>query len=200
MVSPGYDSTPVDPEDATAFVDGVSFDTKLQVYEAESNAISAVQAEMMSAISEGAITAFDLARHGVLESLHKNCYSPIWKWAGKIRTREVTIGVAPELIRDQLAGEVGNIEFWVERDEMDPVWVAMTAHHRLVRVHPFVDGNGRITRLFADLLLFSLTLRYTFDWQPALDSHRYFEGLRAADSTLDVDILLDTVGLVDHEG
>ncbi|BAS11821.1 hypothetical protein AHiyo8_01240 [Arthrobacter sp. Hiyo8] len=93
-MSPGYDSTPVDPEDATAFVDGVSFDTKLQVYEAESNAISAVQGEFMSAIGAGEITVFDLARHGVLEALHQHSYSPIWKWAGKIRTREVTIGVA----------------------------------------------------------------------------------------------------------
>ncbi|QMU82998.1 hypothetical protein FV140_13425 [Paenarthrobacter ureafaciens] len=97
------------------------------------------------------------------------------------------------------AAEVGNIGFWVERDEMDPAWVAMTAHHRLVRVHPFVDGNGRITRLFADLLLFSLTLRYTFDWQPALESHRYFEGLREADLSLDVGMLLGTVGLIDLE-
>ncbi|MDV8149723.1 Fic family protein [Arthrobacter sp. B10-11] len=199
-MSPGYDSTPVDPEDATAFVDGVSFDTKLQVYEAEANAISAVQAEMMSAIGEGAVTAIDLSTHGILESLHKNCYSPIWKWAGKIRTREVTIGVAPEQIREQLAAEVGNIRFWVEQDQMDPGWVAMTAHHRLVKVHPFVDGNGRITRLFADLLLFSLTLRYTFDWQPALESHLYFEGLREADRILDVGTLLDTVGLIDLEG
>ncbi|KRE65433.1 MULTISPECIES: Fic family protein [Micrococcaceae] len=83
---------------------------------------------------------------------------------------------------------------------MDPVWVAMTAHHRLVRVHPFVDGNRRITRLSADLLLFSLTLRYTFDCHPALDSHLYFEGLREADRILDVRILLDTVGLIDLEG
>jgi fido (protein-threonine AMPylation protein) len=200
LVSPGYDSTPVGQEDATAFVDGVSFDTKLQVYEAEANAISAVQAEMMSAISDGTVTAADLATHGILESLHENCYSPIWKWAGKIRTREVTIGVAPKQIRGQLAAEVGTIRFWVGQDELDPVWVAMTAHHRLVRVHPFVDGNGRITRLFADLLLFSLTLRYTFDWQPALESRRYFEGLREADRILDVSILLDTVGLIDLEG
>ncbi|MFW0775251.1 Fic family protein [Paenarthrobacter nitroguajacolicus] len=199
-MSPAYDSTPVDPEDATAFVDGVSFDNKLQVYEAEANAISAVQAEMMSAIGEGAITALDLARDGVLETLHKNCYSRIWKWAGQIRARGVTIGVAPEQIREQLAAQVGNIEFWVEQDALDPAWVAMTAHHRLVSVHPFVDGNGRTTRLLADLLLFSLTLRYTFDWQPAIDSHRYFEGLRAADLTLEVGLLLDTVGLIDLEG
>lgn len=197
-MSPSYDSTPVDPEDAVSFIDGVSFETKAQVYEAEASAITAVETEMMSAINDGEITAFDLARHGVLESLHENCYSRVWKWAGRIRSKEVTIGVAPEQIREQLAMEVENIKFWVEQDELDPGWVAMTAHHRLVRVHPFVDGNGRITRLFADLLLFSLTLRYTFDWQPAIDSRGYFDGLRIADNTLDVDALLEVIGLVDH--
>ena len=95
-MSPSYDSTPADPEDALALVDGVTFETKAQVYEAEASAITAVETEMMSAINEREITAFDLARRGVLESLHENCYSRVWKWAGKIRSREV-IGSGAEL-------------------------------------------------------------------------------------------------------
>jgi Fic family protein len=34
-----------------------------------------------------------------------------------------------------------------------PVELAALAHHRLVHIHPFVDGNGRTARLFMNLLL-----------------------------------------------
>lgn len=38
-----------------------------------------------------------------------------------------------------------------EKDE--PISVAAQAHHRLVNIHPFVDGNGRTARLIMNLLL-----------------------------------------------
>jgi hypothetical protein len=34
-----------------------------------------------------------------------------------------------------------------------PVHIAAEAHHRLVTIHPFVDGNGRTARLLMNLLL-----------------------------------------------
>jgi len=34
-----------------------------------------------------------------------------------------------------------------------PVILAALAHHRLVKIHPFVDGNGRIARLVMNLIL-----------------------------------------------
>ena len=38
-----------------------------------------------------------------------------------------------------------------EKDE--PISVAAQAHHRLVNIHPFIDGNGRTARLIMNLLL-----------------------------------------------
>lgn len=73
----------------------------------------------------------------------------------------------------------------------------MGAHHRLVLVHPFVDGNGRLTRLFADLLLYGLTSRYIFDWEPVVESKTYFEALRDADRRMSPEALLRVVGLID---
>lgn len=35
---------------------------------------------------------------------------------------------------------------------------ALSAHHRLVWIHPFLDGNGRISRLFLDASLLSIGL------------------------------------------
>lgn len=195
-MTPNYDQTQVDPEDAVAFVDGVSFATKQDVYQAEAEGILAIESEMMEAIADGRITALDLCDYQTLFDLHRACYSDVWAWAGKIRDKEVSIGVPPEMIRQRLPEELGTIAYWVEND-VDPFWAAMAAHHRLVMIHPFVDGNGRVTRLFADLLLYSLTSQYTFDWGPAIGLPDYFSALREPDQTMNPAGLLKVVGLVD---
>jgi fido (protein-threonine AMPylation protein) len=198
-MNPKYNSTPVDLEDSVAFVDGASFATKQEVYQAEAEGLLAVESEMMHAIAEGTISAIDLCDYQTLLDLHEACYSGVWKWAGKIRDKEVSIGVPPEVIRQRLPEELGNIAYWVEND-LDPFWTAMAAHHRLVMVHPFVDGNGRVTRLFADLLLYSLTSQYTFDWEPAVASQDYFRALREADQSMNPEALLQLVRVIDLEG
>jgi Fic family protein len=44
---------------------------------------------------------------------------------------------------------------WVRKNQnkMHPVELAALAHHRLVYIHPFSDGNGRTARLFMNLIL-----------------------------------------------
>ncbi|MFF1831708.1 Fic family protein [Paenarthrobacter sp. NPDC058040] len=198
-MNPQYQSTPVDADEAAAFVDGTTFATKHDVYQAEAEGISAVESEMLTAIADGTISAIDLCNYETLLEMHQACYSDVWKWAGKIRDRELSIGVAPEAIRQRLPEELGNIAYWIEHD-VDPFWIAMAAHHRLVMIHPFVDGNGRITRLCADLLLYGLTSQYIFDWEPIVESKAYFEALRDADRTMNPDALLRVVEIIDLEG
>ncbi len=40
-----------------------------------------------------------------------------------------------------------------ERGSVEPVELAAVAHHRLVGIHPFLDGNGRTARLVMNLVL-----------------------------------------------
>ncbi len=44
---------------------------------------------------------------------------------------------------------------WIKSSakELHPVELAALAHHRLVHIHPFADGNGRTARLLMNLLL-----------------------------------------------
>jgi fido (protein-threonine AMPylation protein) len=192
-----YNDTPVSIEDEVDFVDGVSFDSKAAVYLAEAQALADTRTDLYSAISEGLLSAEDLTSPYALEDIHLACYGSVWKWAGKLRVREVSIGAAPENIRDLLYGELQTLDWQVENlDKIDltPEFVAMCAHHHLVKIHPFVDGNGRVTRLFADVLLLAMTGNRIFEWT---DSPDYFAALRRADQTMNPEELLSVVGVID---
>src|SRR6266446_6872611 len=64
--------------------------------------------------------------------------------------------------------------------------LAVRFHHRLVSVHPFPNGNGRWSRLAADVLIIQLGgARFTWggaDLQATGDARkRYIEALQPAD-------------------
>ncbi len=42
---------------------------------------------------------------------------------------------------------------WLHTDDWTPRVLGIAVHAEIVRVHPFADGNGRTTRLLADLVL-----------------------------------------------
>ena len=42
---------------------------------------------------------------------------------------------------------------WLNQTKLHPVIRAATAHLEFVRIHPFMDGNGRTARLLETLLL-----------------------------------------------
>ncbi|MBI9045600.1 MAG: Fic family protein [Anaerolineaceae bacterium] len=77
--------------------------------------------------------------------------------AGQYRKTQVRIAGATHTPPDsweipRLMGEWG--EWLLEAQEQDEsISVAAQAHHRLVNIHPFVDGNGRTARLIMNLLL-----------------------------------------------
>ena len=47
---------------------------------------------------------------------------------------------------------MGHLAAWLRIASATPE-TALTAHHRLVDIHPFNDGNGRTARLLMNLLL-----------------------------------------------
>lgn len=195
MAAPSpYSGTPVDPDDLIAFVPGVSLATMDEVYQAETVAIAAASEDLLLAIANHEIGDADLTRPGTLEDIHEACFGSIWQWAGILRQRELSIGVEPASLRQRLPEELGTIAWQIENETASPEWIAMNAHHRLVYLHPFTDGNGRVTRLFADALLFALTDgTRVFDWIE--DVPTYLQALRAADLSMSPQALLAVIGV-----
>jgi len=58
---------------------------------------------------------------------------------------------APYLVQKQM--EDFFIWFDLNKNKLHPVLLAAEAHERLVTIHPFIDGNGRTSRLLMNLIL-----------------------------------------------
>lgn len=128
----------------------------------------------------------DLLSEKFIKDLHKRMLGDVWRWAGKFRTSERTIGIDHWLIAIELRKLLDDVKVWIEFDSYPPDEIAVRFHHRLVFIHPFPNGNGRHARLMADLLIMQLG-RERFSWgrvslrEAGETRARYIEALRAAD-------------------
>jgi len=71
---------------------------------------------------------------------------------------------------------------WAKKNisKLHPVVFAAKAHHRLVYIHPFTDGNGRTARLFMNLLL--MKKGYPIVIILKNDRQKYYRALEKADA------------------
>lgn len=122
-----------------------------------------------------------------LRRLHRRMFDDIWRWAGEFRTTPRNIGVEAWRIEPDLRVLLDDARYWIENRTWPPDEIAVRFHHRLVAIHPFPNGNGRFSRLAADLLAAGLG-RPRLTWgsgEPVADDERrrrYVEALRAADA------------------
>ncbi|OGD96837.1 hypothetical protein A3E71_02985, partial [Candidatus Curtissbacteria bacterium RIFCSPHIGHO2_12_FULL_42_33] len=90
-------------------------------------------------------------------NIHKIILSGIQDdWAGKYRRTEVFIRGSDVQFPSPKAVPLAMKEFidWLtSRQEEHPVKIAADAHFKFVSIHPFVDCNGRTTRLLMNLIL-----------------------------------------------
>lgn len=96
-------------------------------------------------------------------ALHRRMFGDVWRWAGAHRQRETNIGVSPHLVASESQMRLDDALFWHTGSVFPPDELAARIHCRLVSVHPFPNGNGRCTRLMADLYLTSIGTR-PFTW------------------------------------
>jgi len=88
-----------------------------------------------------------------LLGLHRRMLNHVWRWAGKYRVTERNLGVQPYRIQIELIALLGNMRFWIDHGTYPPDELAVRFHHGLVVIHPFANGNGRWSRLAADILI-----------------------------------------------
>jgi len=121
------------------------------------------------------------------------------KNAGVYRNINVTIAGADHLPPDAIHGasEMSKFIEWYNSDaqKMHPVERAAVVHTDFVKIHPFVDGNGRTSRLLMNLELMKDGFPPVV--LPVEKRLQYYEALDAAhskdDTTLFLTLVADTV-------
>lgn len=114
---------------------------------------------------------------------------------GEYRNRYVVVAnrLTREVIfrppsNDEVAGLMKALIDWLNSSEaraFDPVIEAGICHYEFVRIHPFVDGNGRTARVLATLILFlrGFDAKQFFCLDDYYDSDRqaYYRALQSVD-------------------
>ena len=91
--------------------------------------------------------------YGFMLDLHRRMFGDVWAWAGTLRRRITNIGVEPSQIATQSHLLLDDARSWHRESVYGSDELAARIHGRLVSIHPFPNGNGRSTRLMADLYL-----------------------------------------------
>lgn len=99
-----------------------------------------------------------------VKDLHKRMYGEVWKWAGAFRESEKNIGIKSYLIPSELKILLDDALFWVQNGTYSPEELAIRFKHRLVSIHCFSNGNGRHSRLMADLIMEKVFNATFFSW------------------------------------
>ncbi len=119
--------------------------------------------------------------HMTIQEVHETVTKGILEDAGRYRTQNVRIAGARKTpppyskilkLMDELIASL-------KKPKRNPIEMAAILHHGLVAIHPFVDGNGRVSRLLSNLYL----LRHGYP--PAIlrkeDRGKYYRYLGEAD-------------------
>lgn len=85
--------------------------------------------------------------------VHKQMFSNVWKWAGKFRKTNKNIGVDKFQISTEIKYLLDNCNYWIENKTYNNDEITIRFKHRLVQIHLFPNGNGRHSRLCADILI-----------------------------------------------
>lgn len=172
--------TPLDPEELEALkVAFISTQAELNQWEQYNIEKALVWSSRKSWSSKQLITISFSKR------LHQKMFDEVWDWAGQYRTSNKNIGVDKHQIPLQLEDLCRDTLYWLEHQTFSIAEIAIRFKHRLVSIHPFVNGNGRHSRIMADLIYQTLT-PHSFSWgkyyeDPDIRRARYLKAIRAAD-------------------
>lgn len=118
-------------------IKGIATRPQLNAVEAE-NVLKATLKYLSSRPSRRS-ARFDVAW---LLKLHREMFGDVWSWAGEIRACDLNIGIPFQQVRQELHVLADDLMTWREFKH-DLVEQPTRLHFRAVRIHPFLNGNGR---------------------------------------------------------
>jgi len=146
-------ATPLDPDESEGLIPGHVV-TRAELNEAEEANIARGFAWAVRAIRSRSVLSDEFAYE-----LHRRMFDRVWEWAGTTRRTNKNIGIDKFMIRVAVRDLMEDAEVWNTQQVYPSDEIAVRLHHRLVAIHPFPNGNGRHSRLMADLFLLQAGIR-----------------------------------------
>lgn len=133
------------------------------------------------------LTAEKILTEQFVMSLHKRMYGEVWAWAGNFRQTDKNLGIDKWQIPSALKALLDDTLYWINNKTMTPDEIAIRFKHRVVSIHCFSNGNGRHSRLMADIIIEKVFGKKVYTWgagnlvyQSELRTE-YLRAVRAAD-------------------
>lgn len=116
----------------------------------------------------------DVGKVKALQQIHAYLFGGLYDFAGKIRTKTISKGNTLFCLAEYLRSYLKTVETMPETtfDEIVEKYVEMNA------AHPFMEGNGRSTRIWLDLI-FKKRLKMCVDWSK-IDKKSYLDAMIAS--------------------
>jgi len=138
--------TPID--DITGLIPkGVTTRTQLNFLEAQ-NILKAVVKYIGEKPNEHS-APFDLSW---CLKLHQEMFGDVWEWAGQPRRKDLNLGTPWYNVQADLKNLFDDLRYW-EKNWADILEQAVHLHYRSVLIHPFLNGNGRWSRMLSNIWL-----------------------------------------------
>jgi Fic-DOC domain mobile mystery protein B len=151
--------TPLDEDEKEGLlIPTISTRAELDEFE-QQNIEQAVQWALMRSFKSEAVFTEKL-----ICNVHGHMYGEVWGWAGEFRKTNKNIGVDKWQIPTELKNLVNDAKYWLENKIYDPEEMAIRFKHRIVSIHCFPNGNGRHSRLMADVLITKILKHPVFTW------------------------------------
>lgn len=109
-------------------------------------------------------TARKILSEEFVKDLHKRMFGDIWNWAGEFRRTNKNIGVDKFNIGIELRILLDDCIYWIDKKVFSEDEIAVRLSHRIVLIHPFANGNGRHSRMLADILISKVFDKPFFTW------------------------------------
>jgi len=159
----------------------------------QAEAVNISKAQSWALLRKRSISPKKILTEEWLKGLHEKMYGDVWNWAGTYRRSDKNIGVEWWKIPIELKTLLDDANYWItdtSPNRLSSDQIAIQLSHRSVHIHPFPNGNGRWSRLLADVLVVGLGEK-AFSWGSGsvLDDNllrrNYIDALHDADRNYD---------------
>ncbi len=177
-----YGQTPIETNELNDLkINSISTQSELNELE-QQNVEKAIAWSLKRRFSDKEILSEDF-----IKQVHRKMFDEVWVWAGKFRLTQKNIGVNHYLIPVELRTLIEDCIFWKNNNTFLADELAIRFKHRLVSIHPFPNGNGRHSRLMADIIISHIFKKPVFTWglknlnTSANQRQHYIHSLKQAD-------------------